>query len=58
MSKRSPACQHSGPIRTWRVSFPGRAPFVVIVVQGADLREMQAHFPGADLEPGDEHARS
>lgn len=58
MSKQSPTRQHSGPIRTWRVSFPGREAFTCVVVQKATLEEMRQHFPGALIEPGGEHARS
>lgn len=36
--------------RMWRVSVPGRAPFVVYCAQGATADEMLQQWPGATLE--------
>lgn len=39
-----------GAHRVWRVTVPGRAPFVVFVAQGATADEMLLQWPGAALE--------
>ena len=39
-----------GAHREWRVTVPGRAPFVVFVAQAATADEMLLQWPGAALE--------
>lgn len=44
-----------GAHRVWRVTVPGRAPFVVFVAQGATADEMLLQWPGAALEVANGH---
>lgn len=40
----------AGAHHVWRVTMPGRPPFVVFVAQGATADEMLLQWPGAALE--------
>lgn len=45
-----PHTPQSDAHRVWRVTMPGRPPFVVFVAQGATADEMLLQWPGAALE--------
>ncbi|AMO36531.1 hypothetical protein [Thauera humireducens] len=38
------------PAHAWRITFPGRDPFVAWAMQGATAVEVRAQFPGARVE--------